>query len=593
MTPEFLIISNHDSHQGDTNLAQLANFLGIKHSRFVLNADGSNLCILRQRLVDANVKIGMSAQTYKHLLHFISHDDFERDFFTLISHCLIYDLMPGVLRDEMLCQLSNGAILSIIPIHQGDADYSISVNHPDICRELAGLSFDRVHQQTDLKLRVNEAVAGSSKVISISDDALFVRIIKNNCEVFFYAGTIADISTQLTMPTEFKNYFSQIIPIMMFLKYTFQYNCWHNLDRQACVIIDDPLLKTRYGFLNYKKHLKLMEHYNFSTSIAFIPWNHKRSKKNISEIFRQYSQRLSICVHGLNHTKSEFAINDLSKLNMMIKSAKVRMNDHAKRSGVQYDNVMVFPQGKFSLAAMKALKLNGFLAAVNTDIVPVTDSALPSITLADYLGMAIMNYDDFPLFTRKYPHHLNDFALDLFLEKPALIVIHHDDLKDGSRHLTDFISAINRLNKGIHWDRLSRIIEKSYTMKHSLDDEWQVMLYANSAIINNSENRSLSLTIVKKEGHRASVDKVLINDRAVPFSVIDTELIVKTSLQPKSAIRIKVCYVEMPSDGKRLNGIKLRISIAIRRFLSEMRDDYVSRNATLLKLSKQFIKLLH
>ena len=41
----------------------------------------------------------------------------------------------------------------------------------------------------------------------------------------------------------------------------------------ACLVIDDPLLRPRYGLLNFQHLLNLMSASNFSTSIAFIPWN--------------------------------------------------------------------------------------------------------------------------------------------------------------------------------------------------------------------------------------------------------------------------------------------------------------------------------
>jgi hypothetical protein len=43
------------------------------------------------------------------------------------------------------------------------------------------------------------------------------------------------------------------------------------------LVIDDPLLKPRYGFLKFLPFLRLMQRHDFATSIAFIPWNWRRS----------------------------------------------------------------------------------------------------------------------------------------------------------------------------------------------------------------------------------------------------------------------------------------------------------------------------
>jgi hypothetical protein len=63
---------------------------------------------------------------------------------------------------------------------------------------------------------------------------------------------------------------------------------------------------------------------------------------------------------------------------------------------------MVFPQGIFSAAAMSVLKRSRITAAVNSEVIAVDADPRP-ITVADYWQVAVTAYDDFPLFTRRYP----------------------------------------------------------------------------------------------------------------------------------------------------------------------------------------------
>jgi hypothetical protein len=58
----------------------------------------------------------------------------------------------------------------------------------------------------------------------------------------------------------------------------------------ACVVIDGPLLQQRYGFLNFRELLQLMEKQNFATSIAFIPWNWRRSHRGTVSDFQPISK---------------------------------------------------------------------------------------------------------------------------------------------------------------------------------------------------------------------------------------------------------------------------------------------------------------
>src|SRR5262252_284044 len=98
------------------------------------------------------------------------------------------------------------------------------------------------------------------------------------------------------------------------------------------------------------------------------------------------------------------------------------MKAHSEINGVPFDDVMVFPQGLFSTGAMAALKAAGYLAAVNSDLCPSNGSG--TLTLRDVLEVAVTRFSGFPLFGRRYPRELAEFALDLFVGKPALAVEH-------------------------------------------------------------------------------------------------------------------------------------------------------------------------
>src|SRR6185436_12097790 len=122
-----------------------------------------------------------------------------------------------------------------------------------------------------------------------------------------------------------------------------------------------------------------------------------------------------LCVHGCDHTDAEFATQDAASLHGKAKLALERMRKHQRFSGVRFDEVMVFPQGRFSVEAVKALKAAGYLASVNGDVVPAGAPEPDRMTLRDLLDVAVTRFADFPLFGRRYPRDLTDLALDLFL----------------------------------------------------------------------------------------------------------------------------------------------------------------------------------
>lgn len=205
----------------------------------------------------------------------------------------------------------------------------------------------------------------------------------------------------------------------------------------ACIIVDDPLLREDYGFLNYWKLLDLMDQYDFFTTIAFIPFNYNRTDKRIAALFRERPDRFSLCVHGCDHTKGEFGKTDFHYLDNKVKLATARMIEHEKRTGIPFDRIMVFPQGIFSNASLEVLKKNNYLAAVNTETTPV-DGHISS---------------SFPFFKRYTPDDVVDCNSD-----SIFLVLHHDYFKNGYEKLTDYIVELNMQSKNLKWDSLGNII---------------------------------------------------------------------------------------------------------------------------------------
>lgn len=221
---------------------------------------------------------------------------------------------------------------------------------------------------------------------------------------------------------------------------------------QACVIIDDPLLRENYGFLNYRRLLDAMERYNFHSTIAFIPWNYERTDPEIARLFIEHPDRLSLCVHGCNHTKSEFGSADPRWLNFLAGLALQRMNRHQELSGIPFDKVMIFPQGDFSTESMAALAANGYLAAVN-HIHMIPDSV--SISSPAILEFGI------PLLVRRDIDRIEDLKSDLSSGRPALIMLHHNSFRYKYDKVGEAIEEINRIGN-IQWGGLSNIVENLF-----------------------------------------------------------------------------------------------------------------------------------
>lgn len=216
----------------------------------------------------------------------------------------------------------------------------------------------------------------------------------------------------------------------------------------ACIVVDDPCLSRHYGFIDFSMFLDWLNDEDLASTFAFIPWNYRRTDPTTANLFINNPYRLSICVHGCDHTKGEFASTDRLYLEGICALARKRMMDHERIYGVPWDNVMVFPQGKFSPEAMHALRSTGYLAAVN------------SIDASCEYNMSRQYVTEFgfPLITRRYPINIDDFVYDSEAGKPILIVQHHSDFADGFVRLTKFTRELKRRVTGIKWMPIGHIV---------------------------------------------------------------------------------------------------------------------------------------
>jgi hypothetical protein len=414
--------------------------------------------------------------------------------------------------------------------------------------------------------------------VSIAGVPSFASLTRGSCTVFLLAcADVADLDTRITGELRVVDWFSRVIPLVMFLRHAFGRAIWHNPRPTASFIIDDPLLKENYGFLNYRHLLGAMRDLPFSATIAFIPLNHRRSQASVVELFRRHPDRLSLCIHGCDHTGGEFATTDLSALNAMSRLAAGRMRAHDAATALAHGKIMVFPQGRFSAASLRALRANGYAAAVNTS--PLPDGAPPDdhLTLGEWLDVAVTRYHGFPLFVRRYPGDLVDFAFDVFIGKPLLVVEHHTGFKHGYQRVADFIAALNSLTPDLRWGSLGDTLGHATLQRHLPDGSIGIRVWSNRSVLRNDEDRPKTYSLVKREAAGATVHSVTVDGRPVDH-VVDAGLLrASVPVEPLSSRVVDVAYADHLPSGQTATGFRRALAIHARRRLSELRDELLSR----------------
>jgi hypothetical protein len=493
------------------------------------------------------------------------------------------DLGASLRGLQSLCGSTN---FSLQQAPAGNLSLRVSGELGDVAGPMAGL-------EVSARLRKEDAVVvpgvGSTPlacvtVISAAGAPVFFRLQQNGVPVFFCASShMVDIDQ--TVGPDFhdvKDHFSSVVPLIMFLKLMFRDVAWRPQELGACLIVDDPPLRQRYGFCDFGSLRDLMQRHGFTTNIAFIPWNWRRTSAAAGDFFRNESDYFSVSIHGCDHINAEFGTTSLEVLRRRATLAQCRMRNHEARTGIHHDPIMVFPQGIFSSACPEVLKRTGFLAAVNTETVPVDPDGART-RIRDAWDVAITAYSGFPIFTRRYPFHgLENFAFDLLLGKPCLIVSHHDFFKDGGAMVIEFVKKLNSLNCSLRWRRLGEVIRRACRRRTTAEGVEEVEMYGNELLIDNPSDEAIYVRIRKRESQADLIAEALCDEKPTRWAVEEDHLVLGERIRPRSEGRLRVVYREQQAvAGEMGRSLRFELAVAARRFLCEFRDDYLSRSRSL------------
>jgi hypothetical protein len=467
----------------------------------------------------------------------------------------------------------------------GNLSLRVSSELSDVAGPMAGLEvLSQLRREDALVVHdVTDTESACLPVISAGGALVSLRFQQNGVPVFFCASSYMVDIDQTVGPGSYdvKEHFCSVVSLVMFLRLMFPGIAWGPQELGACLIVDDPLLRRRYGACDFGKLRDLMLRHEFTTNIAFIPWNWRRTSPAASDFFRNESPRFSVSVHGCDHIGAEFGASSHDVLDNKAKLAQTRMRNHEARTGIHHDPIMIFPQGVFSSACPEVLKRNGFLAAVNTEVVPV-DPQGARTRIRDVWDVAIMAYGDFPVFTRRYAFHgLENFAFDLLLGKPCLVVSHHDFFKDGGSEVVELIEKLRSLTHCLRWRPLGEVIRRACRRRVSGAGVEEVEMYGNELLIYNSSDQVLEVGVRKREAQADLVAEVRSEGKSVIWTTESDHIVFGTRVSPHSETSLQVVYRQLGDAEATSRPWRFELSVAARRMLSEFRDDYLSRSSFL------------
>jgi hypothetical protein len=492
---------------------------------------------------------------------------------------------------DAIAALLPGVVDAVEALTDADSTYTVARHPSAAMREFAGLTFGPIDRQADRVLTLKNGGDSISNIIGIDGRPCFVNVEQNGTSYFLLScSRVLDLDEPARREQPIDR-FLHVVPFLAYLRRSFGTLCWRNPAPSACFIVDDPLLKERYGFLDLNRLESRMTASPFSVNIAFIPWNCRRTDRRVVDRFRRPDRRFSISVHGCDHTESEFSATDERWLRSQSHRALARMEMHERLTGIRHNRVMVFPQGVFSVASLQALGDAGFLAAVNSTIYP-TDAAPDAVTFRDLMETAVVRFGGVPLILRHYPDRLENIALDLFLGRQVLIVEHHGFFRHGYEQVERCVAFVNGIAQGINWTDLEEVCTSACLVRDAPHGDLHVRAFGCRPHLRNDRDRVIRVRVVHHLP-ASSLAAVSWNDREIPFVEDGSGAACDLRLLPHERGVLSFHRAASAAPIEELTqSAGDRVRVFARRVLSEIRDNYLDRSPMLSEFARRGKALL-
>ena len=573
MQEKALLLTGDRSSVADHNAERLLEFFGVPYQK--QSATDFRLPESSSMTNNSNYRLICTTRTFVQVMGALEKAPYDSKRFSRQIHSVfLYSDGDPVTLANVVGQLS-GATISIRKGARTHVQWSIADDLDGVCGAMRGLRVPPAAMALSSCDFFDANDCSATPLISAGAKTAFLKLTWREVPFFVSSVPLLDIDADLTTQNfDIRDHLFSALPAVSYIRWAFSQSSWNMTEASACLVIDDPLLKARYGFVRYRELLALMKQLRFSTSIAFIPWNWRRSSAEVVQLFKDNPENYSLCVHGCDHTAGEFASSDRIELCAVTSEAVRRMSLHQQRTNLAHDRVMVFPQGAFSEKAILELKRAGFDAVVNTEVHSHA-SRERKLKISDVWDVAVMSYGDFPIYTRRYPAQgVENFAFDLLLGKPCLAVIHHDFCSNGYARLAGFIDQLNALKVPLAWRRLGDVVRRGYRQKEVSPDAMEVEMYGNELLIENRSDREKSYLIRRREHEPKTIESLRAGSCAVSWYSAGDYMKFKVELSPGERTLVTLRFKGAEDVGNVPQNFAYSAKTMLRRYLSEARDNY-------------------
>jgi len=261
--------------------------------------------------------------------------------------------------------------------------------------------------------------------------------------------------------------FLRLLPLMNFLRRLVERVDWQAPAQHACVVLDDPSLYwPTYGFVDYRRLAEHASHHDYCVAVATIPLDSWWVNRVVAEVFRSQRQRLSLVIHGNNHTKSEM-LRQANGHSVQTAAQAIRRCERLEREQrLPIARIMEPPHGAIAEDMFAPLLSFGYEAALATSELLVNHNRQAAWPATIGLERASMLGGGLPVLPRigATPFWKNDVLLSAFLRQPIAVTVHHQDAARDMDGLAEIARVVNRFGTVV-WTDIPRMLRTNYVQR--------------------------------------------------------------------------------------------------------------------------------
>lgn len=259
--------------------------------------------------------------------------------------------------------------------------------------------------------------------------------------------------------------FLRLLPLLQFLRNLTRQEGWQAPPTTACLLVDDPsLYSTAYGHLDFYRLAAAARQFDFYASIGMVPLSSWWISRRVIALFQANAPRLSLLIHGNNHTYKELANPSLRGDNLaLLAQALRRWRRLEKLAGLEACRVMECPHGALSVAMLEPLARLGYEAVLAPTAHLLTHNRGHRFDPSLGAEPALLGCNAAPVIPRIRAEMgwQTEVRLAAFLRQPIVLATHHWDFAGGSRLAEEFAGIVNSL-PGVRWASPAGIARAGY-----------------------------------------------------------------------------------------------------------------------------------